>query len=227
MKYDSRCCTTGVSCFCLPAFVDTRVGHSKNDSWHLCNAVWQNLVLCLLFCRHSRPYRGFSDGNLHIKISAVYVRFMNGNQGTTRRGVFLCLISLSDAVWDVDFIILLWCVCVCVCVSVFVRTCASWGQFEFHPGWVLPRSERSSWPTLCPSSPAPTWSVSEYLPPAPMPAASQVQPGTNIHSHKSIIRTHNLNTFGVCHTCALFQFQLDGNTQRHKHTNGCRQGCWR
>lgn len=112
-------------------------------------------------------------------------------------------------------------------VCVFVRTCASWGPFEFHPGWVLPRSERSSWPTLCPSSPAPTWSVSESLPPAPMPAASQVQPGTNIHSHKSIIHTHNLNTFGVSHTCAFFQFQLDGNTQRHKHTNGCRQGCRR
>lgn len=163
-----ECCTAGISCFCLPAFVETRAGRIKNDSWHLCNAVWQNLVLCLLFCRGSGPYRFFSNGNLHIKIALIYMCFMNGNM--QEYGVFLCLISPGDAVWD--FIILLW------CTRVFVHTCASWGPFGLHPGWVLPRSERSSWPALCPSFPAPTWSVSESLPLAPMPAASQVQPGT-------------------------------------------------
>ncbi len=109
----------------------------------------------------------------------------------------------SSFVWFHPVMLFCCFIMVCVCVCVCVRTCASWHPFEIHPGWVLPRSEQSSWPTLCPSSPAPKRSVFQSLLPAPMPAASQVQPGTNIHSHKSIIRTQYQHLSRLPHLCLL------------------------
>lgn len=196
-----ECCTTGISCFCLPAFVETRVGRIKNDSWHLCNAVWQNLVLCLLFCRGSGPYRLFSDGNPHIKTSLIYVRFMNGN-------IPAWSLSLFDFTrWRCLSTLLLLC---CACVRAYLRKLGSiWASSWMSSASLWAILMANSLSLLSCSNMACVW-VSSSRSNASCISSSA---WNNIHSHKSIIRTHNLNIFGVYHTCAFVLFQLDGNTE--------------
>lgn len=136
---------------------------------------------------------------------------------TFRHGVFLCMISPGDAVWDVDFIIIK----VRVCVRAYLRKLGSiWASSWMSSASLWAILMANSLSLLSCSNMACVWVSSSWSNASCISSSAW----NNIHSHKSIIRTHNLNTLGVYHTCAFVLLQLDGNTQRHKNSNGSRGG---